>query len=304
MTDNNDFQEGREKFSSALMQGFWSEMLGLIFRNDVQLLSFDDVKSRLRLREESYKGLQDVPLDRIVGSVGRYKDFTNSFLPKNTTMRDRWSRVYARFNSLEGLPPIELYQVDDVYFVRDGNHRVSVARQLDMKTIQAYVTELHTPIDLEPGMSPEQWNVAERYAWFLEKTELNESRPMQERILLTEAYRYNELLSHIRIVQRVMGEIRQAEVSIHEAAATWYDRVYYPAIVLIRKYNIIQQFPTRTEADLYLWIVDHLLYLRDKYSHEPDKHRMSQAIIRFLESQNIPVPDDLFNEGDDPLPID
>ena len=95
----------------------------------------------------------------VVG-VGRYRDFTASFLPKNAKMQDRWSRVYAQANSMQGMPPIELYKIDDVYFVRDGNHRVSVARQMGQKSIEAHVTELPTPIDLEPGMSRTELDAA------------------------------------------------------------------------------------------------------------------------------------------------
>ena len=75
-------------------------------------------------------------------------------------MRERWSRVYAQVIGLAGLPPIEVYEVCDVYFVRDGNHRVSVAKRLKAKTIQAEVIELSTSICLDPGMSPEELDAA------------------------------------------------------------------------------------------------------------------------------------------------
>src|SRR5512147_2510047 len=134
MTDDSVFRanylEGVSKFQNARMRAFWLEMINHLRGQSTELLSFDDIKARLRLREESYKGLQDVPLDQIVGSVGRYRDFTSNFLPRRSTSPSRWSRVYAQVNSMEGVPPIELYKVGDVYFVRDGNHRVSVARQL------------------------------------------------------------------------------------------------------------------------------------------------------------------------------
>lgn len=152
----SNFLEGFSKFQEARRRAFWQEMIGHLRGKPVELLSFDDIRARLRLRDEHYCGLQDVPLDKIVGSVGRYRDFTNSFLPRSHDMEARWSRVYAAIQSMEGVPPIELYKVGEVYFVRDGNHRVSVAHQLGYKTIQAQVTELPTSVELKPGMSADE----------------------------------------------------------------------------------------------------------------------------------------------------
>ena len=176
MAEDRSFQtsyiEGVNKFQGLRGKAFLQEMMGLLRGQSAELLSFEDVRARLRLREESYKGLQDIPLERIVGSVGRHKDFTSAFLPRTNEMRDRWSRVYAKMNSMEGVPPIEVYQVDDVYFVRDGNHRVSVARDMGAGTIQAHVTQLPTSVNLEPGMTLEDLDAAAAYVIFLEETEL------------------------------------------------------------------------------------------------------------------------------------
>src|SRR5262245_28702618 len=105
-----NYAEGLSAFQNARRRAFWQEMLGHLRGKSAELLSFDEIKTRLRLREESYRGLQDVPLDRIVGSVGRYRDFTTNFLPKTNEMQERWSRVYAQVNSMEGVPPVELYK--------------------------------------------------------------------------------------------------------------------------------------------------------------------------------------------------
>jgi hypothetical protein len=89
-------------------------------------------------------GLQQIPLDRIVGSVGKYQEFSRSFLPRLTRNKERWKGVFVGALDVQGLPPIDVYQVGEVYFVIDGNHRVSVARQLGATTIEAYVTKLST----------------------------------------------------------------------------------------------------------------------------------------------------------------
>lgn len=294
-----NYAEGINVFQGARRKAFWQEVIGLLRGKPAELLSFDDIKTRLRLREESYKGLQDVPLERIVGSVGRYRDFTSSFLPRGSTSQDRWSRVYAQVHAMEGVPPVELYKVDDVYFVRDGNHRVSVARQLDQKTIQAHVTELPTRVVLEPGMSQKDLDAAAAYAIFLEETDLKQTRPHHQPMQLSEPSRYGELLGHIYLHQNILEETRDGGVTFEEAAADWYDNVYRPAVTLIRKYDVLEQTPGRTESDLYLWMVDHLREVREEYGDEAQARSFSDALQDFLKKHKINVPPELREEDDD-----
>lgn len=295
--------EGANRFQTARMQAFWQEMLGLLRGKSSELLSFEDVRARLRLREENYRGLQDVPLDQIAGSVGRYRDFTRNFLPRSNNMRERWSRVYAQATGLTGLPPIELYKIGDVYFVRDGNHRVSVARQLGAKTIEAHVTELPTSIPIHPDMTEEELDGATAYAAFLEETGIAQARPHHQPLNLTERSRYADLLGHIYMHKVIMEHSRGAEVSIQEATADWYDNIYRPAITLIRKYAIMDMIPGRTETDLYLWLVDHLREVRDQFGEDAPTRRFSQALIDFLRERKIPVPDDLHQEKDSTMTL-
>jgi hypothetical protein len=214
-------------------------------------------------------------------------------------MQERWSRVYAQANSLEGLPPIELYKVDDVYFVRDGNHRVSVARQLGNKTIQAHVTELPTAIDLEPGMSEEALEAAAAYAAFLEESGLKRLRIHHQDMTLSEPPRYAELLGHIYLHQRWLERERGQPVSLDDAAVDWYDNVYRPAVTLIRKYNVLEHAPDRTEADLYLWLVDHLQEVRSLYGEDAPTRTFSDALVDFLAERGEQVPQELMVEDDD-----
>ncbi len=291
--------EGVRKFHSARGHLFWLEIIGLIRGQPAELLSFEDVRSRLRLREESYKGLQDVPLDKIRGSVGRYRDFTRDFLPKSDSMKDRWSRVYAKATGMEGLPPIELYKVGDVYFVRDGNHRVSVARQLGAKSIEAHVTELPTSIELSPDMSEEELDAVTAYANFLEETGLKRSRPHHQSIRLSEPSRYHDLLGHIFLHGRILEQATGQPVSSEEAAAHWYDNVYRPAVTLIRKYDVLEHEKKRTEGDLYLWFIDHLRQVRQQYGKETQTRKFSDALVNYLESRKIDIPSELREERDD-----
>ncbi len=299
----NNLLEGSSRFQSARVAAFWQEMFGLLRGKSTELLSFDDIRTRLRLREENYKGLQDIPLEQIVGSVGRYRDFTRSFLPKKNSMRERWSRVYAQATGLTGLPPIEVYKIGEVYFVRDGNHRVSVARQLGAKTIQAHVTELPTSIPLHPGMTEEELDGATAYAAFLEETGLDRTRVNHQPINLTERSRYAELLGHIYTHKAILTRTHQREFTLEEAAADWYDNIYRPAVTLIRKYNILNLVPGRTEADLYLWVVDHINDMREQYGDDASPRKISQALADFLRDMKIPVPEELEQEHDHTLKL-
>src|SRR5689334_19313134 len=248
-------------FQKARMQAFWQEVWALLRGKSIDLLGFEEVKHRLRLRDERYLGLRDVELDKIVGSVGRYKDFTRSFLPRTNAVRSRWQRLDAMARGAEGFPPIEVYKVGDVYFVIDGNHRVSVARQLGSKTIEAYVTELPTSVPLEADIQPDDLLIKQGYADFLRQTHLDVIRPGSS-VILTEPARYQEVIEHISVHKYFMGIEQKRDISWEEAVASWYDNVYMPLISLIREYDILSQFPGRTEADLYAWLVKHQEALR------------------------------------------
>lgn len=304
MTDDGQFRinmmEGMNKFSGARSRAFWKEMFNLLRGKPVELLSFDDIRQRLRLREESYKGVQDVPLAQIVGSVGRYRDFTRDFLPKRNQMRERWSRVYAAASGPTGLDAVELYKVGDVYFVRDGNHRVSVARQLGAKSIEAHVTELPTNVELHAGMTSSEIEDAAAYAAFLEESALAQVRPHHQPLKLTERTRYADLLGHIYLHKAILESMADRKIALQEAAIHWYDTVYRPAVTLIRKYQMMAHLPDRTEADLYLWLVDHLRDLREQFGEEAP-HSISDALVNFLTQRSIDVPQDLLDEDDPSL---
>jgi hypothetical protein len=306
MAEDNLFRsnyiEGVNKFQGIRTKAFWQDILNLVTRQNSELMSFDEVRARFHLHEEHYQGIHDVPLEQIVGSVGRYKDFTASFLPKSNEMKDRWSRVYAVANGLQGLPPIELYKVGEVYFVRDGNHRVSVARELGAATIEAHVTEMPTTVPLRPNMSDQEMEAAEAYAVFLDETELNRAVTDHESIELTIPSRYHELLGHIYMHQRVLEQMEGQPVSVHSATADWYHAIYKPAVELIRKHNVLElskgDKETRTEGDLYLWLMEHLLDVRRQYGESARDRKFSDAIKSYLEEEHVDVPEELEEEKD------
>ena len=305
ITFRSSYREGVSKFQSVRNKAFWQEILHQFTGRQNELMNFDEVRSRLHLHEEHYQGVHDVPLEQIVGSVGRYKDFTSTFLPKNSNMKERWSRIYALANSMEGPPPIELYKVGDAYFVRDGNHRVSVAHELGSKTIQAHVIEMPTTVPLRPGMSDQEFEAAEAYANFLEETGLSRAVPDHESIELTVPARYHELMGYIFLHERILEKVEGQAQTTETVTADWYHHLYEPAVGLIRKYKVLVlgkgKKAARTEGDLFLWLMNNLLDLRHQYGDEAPVKSFSGAIKSYLEEENAQVPDALASENDESL---
>jgi nucleotide-binding universal stress UspA family protein len=252
----DDFRRARNR---ADLKGMLYQLKG----ESNQLLSYDEVRRMLRLQGGTARGIQDIPLDAIVGSVGRYTDFTRDFLPRPEVNQDRWARIKVAASGLIGLPPIEVYQIDQIYFVQDGNHRVSVARELGASYIQAYVTEVHTPVSLTPDIQPDDLILKAEYSQFLDQSNLNHLRPEAD-FTVTEPGQYPVLLEHIDVHRYFMGIDLQRPISYAEAAIHWYDSVYHPIVEEIKNRGILHDFPARTETDLYLWIAEHRSELEDE----------------------------------------
>jgi hypothetical protein len=115
-----------------------------------KLISFDDIRREFAANNRLQRGTRVVEVDEIVGSVGRWRDFDRSFLPARTSMAERWKRIDRAFQRGEDLPPVELYEVGEAYFVVDGHHRVSVARYHDVPTVEATVAEFHPKLPAAP----------------------------------------------------------------------------------------------------------------------------------------------------------
>jgi hypothetical protein len=255
-------------FNRARARAFWSTIWGRLRGDTNDLLDFEEVKHKLRLQHERHLGLQDVPLDAIIGSVGRYQDFTRTFLPKKSVNRDRWKAVDALTLDWRGFPPIEVYKVGDAYFVLDGNHRVSVSRANNMATIEAYVTELGPPGPGDANNTPQELFVEEGYAYFLGVTGLNVIRP-ESQVFLTEPGNYPEILHHIEVHYYYIGLECECPISWAEAVASWYDNVYEPMVNAIQEHVMLDEFPNRSEADLYVWLIRHQAALQDAYGGDP-----------------------------------
>ncbi len=269
MTGQNtlSFPSAVQDFRQARRQAALEQIMARLTGKSVNLLSYEEVSQKLKVKARGRQELKDIPLDAIVGSVGRYADFTRSFLPRQDSDQERWARVKVAQTSLSGLPPIEVYQVGDAYFVLDGNHRVSVARQLGAPSIQAYVTEVRTKVPLSPDTQPDDLILKAEYADFLEHTHLDELRPQAD-LSVTAPGQYRVLEEHIAVHRYFMGLEQGREIPYDEAVAHWYDEVYWPVVQAIRQRGILRDFPDRTETDLYLWLSEHRAELEEELGWE------------------------------------
>jgi len=250
------YRIARDDFRRARRQAKLREIINRLTGRPSDLLSFEEVRQKLKARGGQQRGLQRIPLDSIVGSVGRYTDFTRDFLPRSEATAGRWVRLKTRFRNLQEMPPIHVYKIGEAYFVLDGNHRVSIARQRKATDIGAYVTEIQTRVALAPDTDFEDLIIKSEYVDFLEKTHLDELRPEAD-LAITAPGRYQLLENQIRVHQAGLRKGANQDIPYTEAVANWYDSVYMPVIKVIRGRGILRDFPNRTETDLYVWITEH-----------------------------------------------
>jgi hypothetical protein len=269
---------------SALVQ----DVLAAFTRRPAGLMSFEDVQHKLQLEDAHYLELQEVPLDQIAGSVGRYADFNRAFFPRQDHLQARWQRIEEMLRAGRNLPPIELYKVGQVYFVRDGNHRVSVARHRGLSSLEAFVWEYETDVPLEPDSDVDELLCHTAHAAFVETTHIDRLCPAA-RIRLTQASGYDDLLREIRAYQQILSEIDRREIGDDEALTLWYDIRYTPIVEIIRQRGVLDHFPGRTEADLYLWLCRNLQDLEASYGHYVMDHEAARDLRNRFGTTRFPA---------------
>lgn len=284
-----NFRQAVHDFHQARQRAAFEEILSRMTGKSSQLLSYEEVAQKLKLQARAERGIQSIPLNAIVGSVGRYTDFTRNFLPRNPVDEDRWARVKASLSdNLAGWPPIEVYQVGEVYFVLDGNHRVSIARQEGWETIEARVIEVKTSVPLTPDVSPDDLIIKAEYAEFLDETELLRLRPEAD-LSVSVPGQYEKLREYIQVHRYYMGLDLQRDVSYEEALTHWYDTEYLPLVHIIRERGLLRWFPERTETDLYLWLSEHRAALQESLGWELRPDAVADVIVQ---EQSGAVPEE------------
>ena len=251
-----DFQRARFK---AFMNRVWATLSG----QPSTLLSYDEIKEKLHIGGPIYRGVKTVRVDQIAGSLNRYHEFDRVFLPASDKLAARWTSVNRAFYQEISLPPVVLYKVGEVYFVVDGHHRVSVAREQGQIYIEAEVRECATRVNITPNIRPEDLVILQNKVHFLERTSIDTLFP-EANIKLTIPDGFDRMLEHIAVHHYFMGLDWKRDISEEEAIRHWYETVYMPIVNIIRETGILSEFPTKTEGDLYLWVLDHQRYLAEE----------------------------------------
>jgi hypothetical protein len=267
MTDNPFSTMARSDFGRLRTRETIMRILSLVKANRDEMLSLGEVRSLLRPDSETYQGMQTIEISKIVGSEGRYKDFNRAFLPRHDKLMRRWMSVDVAHYQDVHLPPIHVFEIGGAYFVRDGNHRVSVAKAQGAEFIDAEVISLSTRIPVMPGMTLAELKKAVidfEKGRFFEVTALDTLRPGCQ-IEFTEVGRYDELLGHIREHKWYINLKKSTEIPFEEASASWYDAVYFPVIEIVRETRLLSRFPRSTESDLYVFVGRHWGELSQRY---------------------------------------
>jgi len=237
------------------------------------LLNLEEVQDRLGSYGQSYGGVRPIPVDKIIGSVARSSDFDDDFLPLTDRLEDRWQSLEKRFPD-GSFPPISVYQLGDAYFVADGHHRVAISKQRGYEFIDAEITEVNTPFEINADTDVTQLVHLGQQRLFLEASGLGSALP-GARFTFTSPDRYAVLLDNLKVHGWDMLMERHEYVTREEIAVHWYSHVYRPTIRLIEESGLDEMLDNMTTDDIYLWVAD-------RWRHQfPDRGNQSfEEIIR------------------------
>jgi hypothetical protein len=241
------------------------------------ILPFDEVVEALGRRGERRLGLQTIPLDSIVGTVDRQREFDRAFRPTTGKVRQRWERIAEATRKGQAMPPIDVYRIGELHFVRDGHHRVSVARELGWEVIDAHVTEVITELGADRAIRLHDLALKSHQRLFYERVPLPPQA--REQIKLTDEWRYAALAEAVeawgfRYVQAHGGQpMTRAEV-----AEAWFEEEYKPVVEMLREADLIRR---GSETESYMRVA-HLRYLILR-THQWDDE-VIEAVRRELES--------------------
>ncbi len=218
--------------------------------DDVRMvLPYEEVVEALGFVSEHAAGSGVVALDAIVGTVDRGRDFDRSFRPTSASVRSRWEQIAAAMRRGEALPPVDLVRIGEIYFVRDGHHRVSVARALGRTDIDAYITEVVTRVGAEKAITHADLPLKSHERVFFERVPLPDHARTE--IVLTDSWDYDKLAEGVEAWGFRTGQDRGEPISRREAAFLWLENEYRPVVEMLREADLIG---TQTETEAYMRI--------------------------------------------------
>jgi hypothetical protein len=246
-------QDARTDFSRARRRQVLTRLARNLRRepNDVDLiLPFEEVVEALGLRGERYLGLQTIPLDSIVGSVDRARDFDRRFRPTSARVRGRWQRIAEAQRRGQAMPPISVYRIGGMHFVRDGHHRVSVARAMGRKDIDAYVTQVQTAVGPGERLTAADLPRKGHERVFFERVPLPPDA--RARIRVSDPWSYAKLAEGVEAWGFRLMQHRLEFMTREEVAAEWFREDYEPIVAALRDAGLIGD---GTETEAYMRVV-------------------------------------------------
>jgi hypothetical protein len=229
------------------------------------ILPFDEVVQALGRRGERNLGLQTIELDSIVGTVDRSREFDRRFRPTSRRLRQRWERINKAMREGEAMPPIDVYRIGELHFVRDGHHRVSVAHALGLEVIDAYVTEIITSVGAERDTRLRDLAYKSHERLFRERVPL--PADARERIRLSKGFDYAELAESMEAwgfrAMRATGEFMTRE----QVAMAWFREEYVPVVEMVREAGLAGR-GSETEAYMRIAALRYMLLRTHEWSDE------------------------------------
>ena len=259
--------EAESDFARARNKALFNEIQHLLTPEEADMISLKAVRKVIKTQSETYIGMKVIPINKIVGSEGRYRDFDNQFFPKRSIIKERWEHVDEAVIKDIVLPPIKVYELGGLYFVRDGNHRVSVAKSKGVEFIDAEVVSLQTEIKLSPartlnGMMKQIISYEKRNFYF----ETNFGDITDYWVLdFSTAGQYDVIYNHILTHKYFINQNQTEEIPMEDAILSWFNNVYLPVVTTIQKYKIMKYFRKNTISDLYVWIITFYDELKKKF---------------------------------------
>jgi hypothetical protein len=242
-------QDAKSDFARARRSRLLARLSARLRREpaDVDLiLPFEDVVEALGRKGERDLGLQSIPLDSIVGTVDRTRGFDRSFRPTSSQVRGRWERIAKAQRQGEPMPPIQAYRIGDMHFVKDGHHRVSVARAQGRHEIDAIVTEVITEVDPEHGLRLADLPRKTHQRVFFERVPLPPEA--RARIQLSEPESYGDLAESVEAWGFREIQVRERLMTRTEVAEAWFREDYEPIVEALREVGMIRAGESDTEA--------------------------------------------------------
>jgi hypothetical protein len=244
------------------------------------ILPFEEVARALGRVGERRLGLELIPLDSIIGTVDRSREFDRDFRPTSPRVRERWERINLAQRRGEAMPPIDVYRIGELHFVKDGHHRVSVAHALGYRDIEAYVTEVLTELGADRKIRMRDLPLKSHQRLFFERVPLPDEA--RERIHLSDEWRYAALAEAVEAWGFRASQALDQELSRQEAAEAWFRDEYEPVVQMLREAQLVPKGVSDTEAYMKVAQLRYLILRTHEWTDD-----VIEAIRRDLEHPGL-----------------